>query len=1358
MRFLLFLIIGYLFLPQATQAKTYFVKLTPAGLQKRAQLVNNTLPAALAKPATSLFKNIIPAKMQPVFLRRWLQMEIRNAQDKAYWNSLKQKNLIEKTEPVGYFKIHSFTNDSLIDRQWYLSEIGIPQAWQITSGDSSVIVGVIDTGVDYKHPDLQANIWRNLAELHGKPGVDDDHNGYVDDVYGWDFTDAPNFADGGDYLNPDPDPMDEFSGGHGTEIAGIIAAVRNNHIGISGIAPKVKIMVLRAGTASGYLEEDDVIRALFYALNNGARIVNMSFGDTNVSTLFHDVLHYLWQKGLVLISAAGNSGSNQVFYPAGFSETIAVGASDQNGRLAGFSNFGPVLDVLAPGSEILSTAPQNHYAVVNGTSFGAPIVSAEAALLLAHWPQLNNEQIRTIIKGSASGHTVGNHQIGSGVVNVFNALKIGKKGELRIDSPPPQSSVAGNLLPIIGTAYHPDLKNVQLRYGIGINPQQWHMLLSSDFHFFLSDTLAVLNLATLPDTTVLLHLSMELLNGQQIDITRLVTIDRTAPRFLSVQLVPAYQGTEQNILIKIVSDDPSVLHAEFFDAFKRNKTNYSVDRNDFSRKHFIKISKNQIGNADKVVFTLQNASGLKSVSQEQTIVFPSSFRFTPWENVGHVLPSGYLLPFTTDFNKNGLKEIVLSQYGDHQAFGPVHIYEFSNGRFVDRFATGKPFIPRDVGDINGDGQNDLLLGFGPCARILAGRPGAFPQKILWEDSSFWAAKICDVDRDGLGEVIGYRDSVYQILEWNGHGEFDLVASLPNPTKGENRLGVPFVLIRDVTGDGNPEIIFGDTDGDIIVYSCTGNNRLELLGTAHASLSDATDLLCTLDDQILVLSHSPENQNLESEWVRRYWSLDAFQWVARQKTFRQTLLNGFYPYFPKKNFASGLQSYRFADQQWLFVSTYPYLYFFKRNTGQNWQAVWSNPDCRSNTVVVDDLNRDSIPECYFNTSRGIVAYTQQSVRRPASPVNCRAQALDSLRVRISWQGTEEADAYLIYRGTSQSNLQIIAQTPALTFLDSLPQMNRWYYYAVTALDSSQVYSESAFSNLDSTRTGYPPRLLSAEQESERQVILHFDQPMRIINQASPAVYLNNGRAKARSVTLLSQTESILAVFGQDIPSYPPSEISVVNLFGKNGIPVDRRFSMVPLQPMSFSEGPIVSHIRILDRSHVQLDFSQPMDKQSLLNVDHYRLTPSGRVVKVILLDSSAQKVQLQLSQTAQAGGFGRNVCLTLNGLRNRQGVEITGPLQLNLFRPVNDLTQLVIYPQPVRPEHKQLIFAKLPQNTQIQIFTLNGQRVRSFYKTNDNGGVVWDLRDQNGRRVGSGIYFYRIECHGKERIGKLVIVR
>ncbi len=224
------------------------------------------------------------------------------------------------------FEIHEITpNDSLFSEQWGLQALRAPQAWAYISEGEPVPVAVIDTGVDYLHPDLEGQLWINSGEdLNGNGrvdetdfnGIDDDGNGFVDDIRGWDFTDAPSFIDSGDYADRDNDPDDEH--GHGTAVTGIIVARANNGIGIAGTAFQNRVMVLRAGTSLGFLEEDDVAAAIVYAVANGARVINMSFGDVVVSPMLRDVIRYAWSRGVVLVASSGNSSSDQPHYPSGF--------------------------------------------------------------------------------------------------------------------------------------------------------------------------------------------------------------------------------------------------------------------------------------------------------------------------------------------------------------------------------------------------------------------------------------------------------------------------------------------------------------------------------------------------------------------------------------------------------------------------------------------------------------------------------------------------------------------------------------------------------------------------------------------------------------------------------------------------------------------------------------------------------------------------------------------------------------------------------------------------------------------------------------------------------------------------------
>jgi len=281
------------------------------------------------------------------------------------------------------YEISATTSDALSSQQWALDVIDLDGLWQSTKG-SGAVVAVIDTGVDYTHEDLAANIWVNEDEIANN-GIDDDRNGFIDDVRGWDFIDKAGFncVSYEDCDLEDNDPMDKNS--HGTHVAGIIAAVQNNNKGISGIAPEAKIMPIRAGYStgfSGYLKTDDIVEALTYAINNDADVINMSFAGYDLDVL-QEVINLAHDLGIVCVAAAGNNSSTTKIYPAALDNVIAVGATADGTYKSYFSNSGSWVDIVAPGSWILSTIPDNQYSNKSGTSMASPMVAAVAALIKA---------------------------------------------------------------------------------------------------------------------------------------------------------------------------------------------------------------------------------------------------------------------------------------------------------------------------------------------------------------------------------------------------------------------------------------------------------------------------------------------------------------------------------------------------------------------------------------------------------------------------------------------------------------------------------------------------------------------------------------------------------------------------------------------------------------------------------------------------------------------------------------------------------------------------------------------------------------------------------------------------------------
>ncbi|MCI0514599.1 S8 family serine peptidase, partial [candidate division KSB1 bacterium] len=391
-------------------------------------------PARLleAAPSASRFKNYYTLRFETIPANDSLLQVLQGMSEVVY------------ASPNQVYHIDAVPNDPDFEKQWGLTTIQTPAAWEITTGNPAVLVGIIDTGIDYQHEDLHANIWINPGEDLNRNGqieagdyngIDDDGNGFVDDLQGWDFTDAPFYPDNGDYLGWDNDPLDE--NGHGTAVAGIIAATGNNGRGIIGIAPDCRLLNLKAGTARGLLEEDDVATALLYAVAMGARIINMSFGDAVASPLLHDVMIYAHEMNCILIASAGNSATDAIHYPSGFAETIAVGALTTNLQLASYSNFGATIDLVAPGVNIWTTRLKNKYENFGGTSAAAPFVAGVAALVLSHRPALSNQEVRSCLQISAVDLGVPGWDAfyGAGRLDAFRALQTDNATMVRIRVP-----------------------------------------------------------------------------------------------------------------------------------------------------------------------------------------------------------------------------------------------------------------------------------------------------------------------------------------------------------------------------------------------------------------------------------------------------------------------------------------------------------------------------------------------------------------------------------------------------------------------------------------------------------------------------------------------------------------------------------------------------------------------------------------------------------------------------------------------------------------------------------------------------------------------------------------------------------
>lgn len=309
-------------------------------------------------------------------------------------SQLKHDSQVEFAEPNYKLSLATTPNDPEFSNQWNLSKINMPSAWNISTGSTNISIAVIDTGVDWSHPDLADNIWLNPNETEN--GLDSDNNGYIDDIRGWDFVTQTNCYPGEDCTGtPDNDPMDFH--GHGTAVSGIASAVTDNGVGIAGAGWKVKIMALRAGYAragdgKGELLVSDAANAIRYAADNGADIINLSWGGEFSSTIKNSI-DYAANKDVLIIGAAGNEGNDTKYYPASLNNVLSVGGTNSSDSRWASSNFGSRVNISAPANNIYTTSVNNSYTTASGTSLSAPLVAGVAGLVKSKYPSINRKNL-----------------------------------------------------------------------------------------------------------------------------------------------------------------------------------------------------------------------------------------------------------------------------------------------------------------------------------------------------------------------------------------------------------------------------------------------------------------------------------------------------------------------------------------------------------------------------------------------------------------------------------------------------------------------------------------------------------------------------------------------------------------------------------------------------------------------------------------------------------------------------------------------------------------------------------------------------------------------------------------------------
>lgn len=1277
-------------------------------------------------------------------------------------------------------------SDEFFNQQPWLRRISAPLAWEITRGSPSIIIGIIDTGIDHTHRDLRDNIWRNPGEIPDN-GLDDDNNGFIDDVIGWDFVDAPSLPAGGDYLDRDNDPMDDF--GHGTYVAGCAAGSTDNGVCYASVGFGCRLMPLRAGNANGTLEEDDIAAAVLYGTANGARIINMSFGDVVASPFLREVVQIAHSHGVVLTASAGNANNDGIHYPSGFPEVISVGATDTLDRRASFSNYGPSVDIMAPGDYISSTilgGECGQWVFPSGTSYAAPIVAGVAGLVLSVDSTLQPDDLLDILRSTADdlGPAGWDPIFTSGRVNARRAVEVASFGAdaiARIHSPRNDSGVRDAFV-ISGTASGAAFNSYSLEFGVGENPTSWQPAASGNQRVFSN----MLGTITAPqrDTVLVVRLKVRASNGNEsVDFVHLyVQNDEPTIDSLRSRLVLDADGYAQQILA----------WTNQFTSATLLMTNTSGDsiREDFgyvSDAHVAVISQERYRGDWTATLRVTNLLGESALSAAfpyssvQTGILP--FLYSQSQTT---VPHGVLGSFTSDYDCDSRPELWVLPVNENLIVDTLEPYEWSGSTFIETEDTYGPHIPQAWGDADGDGLFEMAARRFVETRIWEqSAPCGAPSNIVLEtfsaDSEFVISRFVRVDSasgrdDILARIRTSSGSRMALFSVSPNYAVARRVVLPNTTTGQNNMGPPGSAVGDLDRDGLLDVIYGDYDGDIIWCEWNGSEAVQVY-SLRLRQNDATNWMAIGDfdgdgEQELIAGcrsnagYSSESQRLLQGWD--YYIFESFLDNELAAVDSIAILgNENVSVNPASVLASDLNN---DGRDEIIISSYPDLYIISyNNLSGRYEPVWHDLPSKSGAMTTVDLNGNGVKELI--ASNGTVQLRIESTTAESEspfPPRLFAEPLNESEIRLFWTPIPGAVHYEVYRALSGEPLQFALSTQAYEVVIQ-SQMDVLNDFAVLTYDTAFPVPTSAFSNLITIASNAPPLVHDVvEWPTPTTIAISFSESM------GPSISVQgNWRLEDGSMpAVILESEAARKVYlSFDTPLTPGEhELTMRNLRDAQGTALPEsqqilRFALTAdstefcyVLRHSLSDGPVGNHVEIVFSEAMSLSVEEV---QNYTVIDARRQGQPFTARSVRSLSEDRSRVEVELDPRYPAGSVGVPVRIELRNMESTSGKELAQTTLL-IESAAENLDAAYVYPNPFRrvgaAGSDGVYFAGLPMEATIRIFTLSGVLIKTIEHKGTSGHASWDLHTQDGDMIASGVYLYKIEANGSEKLGKLAVAK
>ena len=780
-------------------------------------------------------------------------------------NGLDSKSSVKIAEYIPRHMFEYKPNDPFLRNQWHLRNIKAEEAWGLWNtgsgdvpGDSTIVVSIVDSGCQWDHPDLVENLWNNLKEdadgdghtielINGSwvldpddlNGIDDDENGYIDDLIGWDVSGTTSGNDPDNNPMAPPEPGSTNGNVHGTHVAGIIAASTDNGLGISSIGFSIKHMPVKVQydeNPSDSTFEGGGSQGVLYSAKAGADIINLSWGGGGRSSSEQALYKNIRENyGAIVVAAAGNANTDEFHYPSAYGSVIAVAASNSNDKKSGFSNYGSWVDIIAPGSGILSTVYNGDYESWSGTSMASPLVAGALGLIWSYYPNESADRIEEmLLRGTDDIYEKNENyvgKLGAGRLNAYRGIASGTLPQLRVASYSVESKddddevlnpgevgllrlvlenedgwadasdinarITSNhwaVTMIDSKAVFPDIKsgnsgvNVVDRFKFQINEN----MIPDEIPF--SMIISATGSGTIKYVETIkfsIKVSLDQV-GFPVSLDNLV---RTSPTIIDID------GDGKKELVA-GSDDKKLY---VLDSEGNIKWTFKADRNIRSTPAFGDVDGDGsidlvFGSMDNFLYILNNDGSLK----------------TSYEADGMIVSA----PSLSDLDYDGDLEIIFPVFEKK-----IYVIHHDGTDFGDfpLPLEGSIFSGTAVGDIDKDGQLDIVLGTWDNKMYLLKTDGTIPSSFPYETEGKISTDpaLADLTGDGNLEIIfGSDDKNLYVIDWEGN-------LLSNYFAGGKIQSSP--IVDDLDNNGILEIVFGSNNGNLYAVNFKENSLIDLPG-------------------------------------------------------------------------------------------------------------------------------------------------------------------------------------------------------------------------------------------------------------------------------------------------------------------------------------------------------------------------------------------------------------------------------------------------------------------------------------------------------------------------------------------------